>query len=452
VNLTLETARKATGGDVLNAGAFPRELCVVTDSRSLREGDTFLALHGERFDGHRYLADAVRAGAAAVIVDEPGAAPDGIPALVVSDTKRAYMDLAAQARAQYLGRVVAITGSAGKTTVKFLLVRLLQEHFGEAGVATAPANENNEIGVSKLLLAANASADVLVVEMGARHAGDIANLVAVARPHVGVLTNVGEAHLAIFGSRQALADTKWQLFSGGAQAILNANDAVSRERAASLSSAPRWFGIGEPVFPGTFVVDECTLAVTDATPPQRVTIAPHLPGRHNHANLAAAIAAARVVGVPTASILRVLEHLVLPPGRYERVPIGRCTYVYDAYNANASGTVATLEAFAKEPATRRIAVLASMAELGDEAPEMHRRVGAAAAASNLDGLLLGGEFAADLKAGASEAGFPAARIETFEANSDAVAWLRANTQPGDAVLLKGSRMYHLEEVLEGVRA
>ncbi|MDQ2663187.1 MAG: UDP-N-acetylmuramoyl-tripeptide--D-alanyl-D-alanine ligase [Candidatus Eremiobacteraeota bacterium] len=451
MNLTLESAKTATGGNLRNADDFPMSLRIVTDTRSLRAGDTFLALRGERFDGHDYLGAAVTAGAGAVIIDEPSAALEGVATLVVSDTKRAYMDLATAARAQYSGRVVAITGSTGKTTVKVFLAQLLRAHFGAERVSTAPANENNEIGVSKLLLATEPGIDVVVVEMGARHPNDIAELVGVAKPHLGVLTNIGEAHLEIFGSHEVLAQTKWGLFSGGAQAILNAHDSVSQDRAPSLALPPRWFGVGEPTLPGTYVVDEATLALTDASPACRLAIETHLPGRHNLANLAAAIAAARVLGVPVDAIVRTLGDVALPPGRYERIAIGDCAYVYDAYNANLSGMLAALEAFATESALRRIAVLASMAELGAGSAEMHRRAGAAATASGVDMLLVGGAFATDLERGALDAGLSAERIVPFENNGAAIRWLRAHVRPGDAVLLKGSRVYRLEEIVEAMR-
>lgn len=451
MNLTLESAKTATGGNLRNADDFPMSLRIVTDTRSLRAGETFLALRGERFDGHDYLGAAVTAGAGAVIIDEPSAALDGVATLVVRDTKRAYMDLATAARAQYTGRVVAITGSTGKTTVKVLLAQLLRAHFGAERVSTAPANENNEIGVSKLLLATEPGIDVVVVEMGARHPNDIAELVGVAKPHLGVLTNIGDAHLEIFGSHEVLAQTKWGLFSGGAQAILNAHDAVSQDRAPSLALPPLWFGVGEPTLPGTYLVDEATLALTDASPACRLAIETHLPGRHNLANLAAAIAAARVLGVPVDTIVRTLGDVALPPGRYERIAIGDCAYVYDAYNANLSGMLAALEAFATEPALRRIAVLASMAELGAGSAEMHRRAGAAATASGLDMLLVGGAFATDLERGALDAGLAPERIVPFENNGAAIGWLRAHVRPGDAVLLKGSRVYRLEEIVEAMR-
>ncbi|MDQ6823055.1 MAG: UDP-N-acetylmuramoyl-tripeptide--D-alanyl-D-alanine ligase, partial [Candidatus Eremiobacteraeota bacterium] len=289
------------------------------------------------------------------------------------------------------------------------------------------------------------------VEMGARHDGDIAELVKIARPHIGILTNIGEAHLEIFGSREALARTKWGLFSMDAQAILNANDAVSSLRAASLRTPPKWFGAGAPSYPGTYLADPRTLELTDAQPAVRVDIHVHIPGKHNHENVAAAIAAARVCSMPVTDIVAAAPTLTLPPGRYERMKIsGRPAIIYDAYNANMTGTLAALDAFADEPGRRRIAVLASMAELGEEAPLMHERVGSHAAASHVDVLLVGGEFADSLAKGAREAGFAADRIERFSNNTAAVTWLRRYAGNDDVVLLKGSRIYKLEEIIEGL--
>lgn len=451
MTLTLERAAGATAAHVYEAKRFPARLRVVTDTRTIERGDTFLALRGERFDGHDYVAQAVSKGAAAVILEDPAARVAGIPALLVADTKRAYVALAAAARADFGGAVVGITGSTGKTTTKHVLAQLLNVHFGEEAVLATPANENNELGVSKLLLAAEEKHRALVLEMGARHEGDIAELVGIARPHVGVLTNVGEAHLEIFGSRDALARTKWGLFSAGARAVLNAGDAVSKMRAASLRMPPKWFGAGTPSLPGTYVVDGLTLEVTDEDPALRSDIALRVPGKHNRENVAAAIAAARVLDMPLAEIVGAIPQLGLPRGRYERIEItGRPALIYDAYNANMSGTLAALDAFAHEAGARRIAVLASMAELGDEAPLMHERVGSHAAASNVDVLLVGGAFAQSLAKGAREGGLAADRIEFFSANADAIAWLRRHARSDDVVLLKGSRMYKLEEIVEGL--
>ena len=452
MQVTFAEAISATSAVAHNPERAPHECELSTDTRSLRPGQTYLALRGENFDGHDYVARAVAAGAAAIVVDRPDALLEGVPALLVADTKQAYMQIARAARMKYGGRVVAITGSAGKTTTKALLEQLLIASYGEGRVYASPANENNEIGVSKLLLALEPKHDVAIVEMGARHPGDIAALVEIALPHVGVLTNVGEAHLEIFGSRQALADTKWGLFSTNSQAVLNAGDAVSRERADSLAKPPRWFGLGSASQPGTFVDAGDVLRVTDASAPFDRALEVPFPGKHNRANLAAAIAAARLAGASLDTLCDAVPSLRLPAGRYERTTLesGLCV-IFDAYNANMSGMVATLDAFAEERAPRRIAVLGSMAELGSESSVMHRSVGAHAASTNVDALLVGGEFANDVAAGATDAGFPIERIVHFQRNDDAAAWLRRNARAGDVVLLKGSRKYKLEEIVEALK-
>lgn len=446
--LTLERAAAASGAQIRNAQSFPKRLRIVTDTRALEPGDTFLALRGEHFDGHAFLPQALEKGAAAFVVDEAQTLPPLAGALIVRDTKRAYMDLASAARELFTGRVIAITGSAGKTTTKHFLAQLLAAHYGEDRVLASPANENNEIGVSKLLLAAAPVHEVLAIEMGARHEGEIAELVQIARPHIGVLTNIGDAHLEIFGSRERLARTKWGLFSQGAQAVLNADDSESALRAPALSTAPLWFGIGTPRIPGVWVVDAKTLLVSNGQE-HRYAIDVQLPGKHNRTNLAAAIAAALASGVPAQTIAAAIPTLTLPAGRYQTFAVeGKPRLIYDAYNANTSGMLAALDAFAAERAARRIAVLASMAELGSDAPAMHERVGAHAARSGVDMLLVGGDFAECIAQGALASGLPRERIVPFTDNERAAAWLREHAHADDAVLLKGSRKYKMEEIIQ----
>ena len=217
MSLSFERAAEATGAEVRAAEHAPQFLKVATDTRSLEPGDTFLALRGERFDGHDFIDEALRKGASALILETPKAQTDGVTTLLVRDTRRAYMDLAAAARAQFAGRVVAVTGSSGKTTTKHLLFQLLCAGLGESAVAATPANENNEIGVSKFLLSVPAAQQVAIVELGARHRGEIAELVAIAAPHIGILTNIGDAHLEIFGSRRSSGfDEVGTLFAGRA--------------------------------------------------------------------------------------------------------------------------------------------------------------------------------------------------------------------------------------------
>jgi UDP-N-acetylmuramoyl-tripeptide--D-alanyl-D-alanine ligase len=459
MKLPLELAIAATGATLIGSDAAPSTLRVCTDTRTLEPGDTFLALRGERFDGHDFAAEAVRRGAALLVIDDEKRCVAGAAAMIVGDTQAAYMALAGAARGLFEGSVIGITGSTGKTTTKAFLVQLLAERY-RGRVLAAPGNENNEIGVSKLMLElSNSEHDVVVVEMGARHYGDIATLVEIARPQLGILTNVGEAHLEIMGSRARLEETKWALFSGGARAILNGADSVSRQRAPALSSTPHWFAadVSSLESPAGFEV------LTAFADPNRLIhrrgaqtfesdVAVRVPGRHNRANLAAAVAGAIELGVPLERLADAVAEVRLPEGRYDRIPIaGGIALIYDAYNANASSMIAALDAFAAEGAARRIAVLASMAELGGESKTLHERVGEHAA-SFVDVLVLRGEYATDVARGAQRAGLDAERIVRVETNAEAIAWLREHARADDLVLLKGSRKYKLEEIVEELRA
>jgi UDP-N-acetylmuramoyl-tripeptide--D-alanyl-D-alanine ligase len=461
MRVPLDRAIAASGATLVDGAAAPATLRIGTDTRSIEPGDAFVALHGERFDGNNFAAEAVRRGAALLVLDRPAARVAGVPAMLVERTDRAYMAFARVARELFDGHVVAVTGSTGKTTTKTFLAQLCAAQYGDR-VLASPGNENNEIGVSRLLLgASNEAHDVVIAEMGARRYGDIAILVDIARPHVGILTNVGEAHVEIMGSRERLAETKWALFSQGASAVLNADDEVSVNRAPMLPQPPSWFAAvaSEPApqlraefEPLTALVGERRLLVRERGARSEYGIETHVPGLHNRVNLAAAIAGARRLGVSLERLIPVIPALQLPPGRYDRLAIeGGPRVIYDAYNANASGMIAALDAFAGETASRRIAVLASMAELGDESQSLHERVGEHAA-GKVDVLLVSGDFATALARGARRAGLASSQIVLIRNNAHAAAWLREHATGDDAILLKGSRKYKLEEIVEELYA
>jgi UDP-N-acetylmuramoyl-tripeptide--D-alanyl-D-alanine ligase len=457
MKLPVLDAIAATRAHVIEPAALPDALSVRTDTRALERGATFLALRGERFDGHAYVAEAFARGAACAIVEDPGVVPAGRPALVVASTLQAYLDLAGLARARIRGTVVGITGSTGKTTTKQFLLGLLRG-AGIAAVAT-PENENNEVGVAKFLCGLDeGDGRVAIVEMGARKHRDLDVLVAAARPDVGLLTNIGEAHLEIMGTLERIAETKWALPAGSRRAVLSLDDAVSRSRAASLLASPMWYGIDDerpPAGERAVVIEPDavrTIVADGRTGTHRIAIG--FPGDHNRRNLAGAFAAALLCAdavsgsadpVPLAAAV---ASLVLPHGRYEVVELaGGVRVVFDAYNASLSGTLATLGTFARENASRKIAVLGSMAELGDDAPAMHQKIGELA--GRLDVVLAGGTFAADTARGVESVGGVVVRYAT---NVDAVAWLRANVRSGDAILLKGSRVYKMEQIAEALGA
>jgi len=449
---------RVTRARAFDVGRLPTRVEIETDTRAMRPGALFVALRGARFDGHDHIAAALAAGAIGVVVSRPETVPPGTPAFVVADTTVAYLALGSLARSQSRAALAAVTGSAGKTTTRALLAMLL-ETSAPGRVAAAIGNENNEIGVAKLLLAVPEGARYVVAELGARHVGEIEPLARAARPEVAILTNVGEAHLEIMGSPQRLADTKWAIFGTGAAPVLGAGDTVSRERAASLGRPVTWFALDAEAAPASAddtvvrLVGRERLAIERARSSESFDVTVGVPGDHNRRNVAAAAAGALVLGVAPAHIAAALATLALPTGRYERVELlGDAAAIYDAYNASPAGTLATLASFAAEPAARRIAVIASMAEVGPQSAEHHVRVGAAAARSGLTSLLVGGDFAGDLARGARDGGLAPEHVVPFADNAAALAWLRANVRPGDLVLFKGSRCYRLEEIVDGLRA
>jgi len=362
------------------------------------------------------------------------------------------------ARARIRGTVVGITGSTGKTTTKQFLLALLRG--AGVPVSATPENENNEVGVARFLCGlAEGDERVAIVEMGARKHRDLDVLVAAARPDVGVLTNIGEAHLEIMGSRERIAETKWALPAGSRRAVLNLADEASRAKAASLAAAPIWYGIDDERPPhgqrGVVIERDAvrTVAEDGATAVHRIAI--HFPGDHNRRNLGGAFAAAllcieRVAGGATVEQLaEAVGTLVLPHGRYEVIElVNGVRLVFDAYNASLSGTLATLATFGREEAERRIAVLGSMAELGSDAPAMHEKIGEIAA-KRTNVVLAGGSFAADTARGVELGGGTVVR---YGSNDAAIAWLRANVRAGDAILLKGSRVYRMEQIAAALGA
>jgi UDP-N-acetylmuramoyl-tripeptide--D-alanyl-D-alanine ligase len=451
VRLNITAAIAATKAQVVAPDALPPTLLVRTDTRALEVGSAFLALRGERFDGHAYVARAFDDGAACAIVEDASVVPAGKPALVVADTLQAYLDLGELARGQVRGSVVGITGSTGKTTTKQFVLGLLRAAGVEA--TATPENENNEVGVAKFLCGLEmGDSRVAIVEMGARKFRDLDVLVGAAQPDVGLLTNVGEAHLEIMGSRERIAETKWALPAGSRRAVLNLADDASLARAATLPAPPVWYGIDDERPPhgerAVIVEREAVWCIAEDGTTETHRIAIGFPGDHNRRNLAGAFAAALLCGAAPAALAAGVAQLALPHGRYEIVQLaGGITLVFDAYNASLSGTLATLATFGREPARRRIAVLGSMAELGDDAPAMHERIGEVAA--RLDLVLAGGRFREDVARGVARAG---GTVVSYADNTEATRWLRENARAGDAILLKGSRMYKMEEIARGLGA
>jgi UDP-N-acetylmuramoyl-tripeptide--D-alanyl-D-alanine ligase len=458
MSLTFARFLEVSGGRfIADAATLPAEFRPSTDSRSIQRGEVFVCLHGPDFDGHDFIASALERGASAIVVDDEATIPRPAlaPIVRVADTKAAYLSGAAAARRTFGGQVIGITGSNGKTTTKEFAAQILSRH---RRVAATPHNENNELGVAKLCYRLSPDIDVAIAEFGARHPGEIAQLVDLAAPAIGVLTNIGEAHLEFFADQNELARTKFALFAQGARPVCNAADAWSRmlTAEAKLDAATLWTRlVGDPLMSGIMLEAgmprdgqvAVTFGASHAFAPWR------LPGEHNLRDALLAAGAAILAGLSFEHTVEAFAELRLPPGRFETHAL-RCgaIVIYDAYNASPTSMLHALQTFSALEGSRHIAVLGSMAELGAQAQEHHRRVGAMAAHSRLDELYCGGAFADEIARGAKDAGMPAAKVSLFVTNAEIGDRLRRSLGPGDCVLLKGSRVQKMEEILSGLLA
>jgi UDP-N-acetylmuramoyl-tripeptide--D-alanyl-D-alanine ligase len=440
------------------AQALPATVCGVTqDTRKLTPGCLYVALRGERFDGHDFVGRALAGGAAAALVERSWRAPAGAsdwPLIRVADTRGA---LAAAARAwrrrNHATHVIGITGSSGKTTTKEMAATL----FTAGGAVHATqGNLNNEIGLPLSLLAMPEGTAFGIFEMGTNHPGEIARLAEVLEPQAAIISSIGAAHIEHFGSVEAIAREKGDVLralpaEGFAvlcreTACFGALAGMTRARVVTTSLATRdadYFGeILEPL--------TGAISVTDRETGVRTVVRSGLPGEYNASNLLLAFAAARAAGVPGQEAAQALMGLTLPGMRWEVLERDGVTVVNDAYNANPSSMVAVVRTFMKLPCPgRRILVLGDMLELGAHAEALHREVGRCVAGLAPDAFFaVGPDTRAYVADEALKSGLPPARVLLFDQSARASAALRSFVRPGDCVLLKASRGMRLERILD----
>lgn len=448
--LLWEELARVTGGEPLGwswaMGADRAIAGVTTDSRQVRPGEAFVALRGETFDGHGFVAAAMERGAAIALVETPildGAGQPPFPQVVVGDTLGAYQALGRAWRSRFDIPIVAITGSVGKTSTKECIAAVL----GTAGtVHKTYGNFNNEIGVPKTLLQLDGSHDFAVVEMAMRGRGQIAELARTAVPTVGVITNVGTAHIGLLGSEQAIAEAKCELLAelpDGAIAVLNGDDARLMATAARVWSGKTvTYGLEGGDLRGDLTGDGAIVVAGQRFPLP-------LPGRHNALNFLAALAVAQVVGVPWAPLQGGLA-VVLPDGRSRRLVLAADIELLDeTYNAGLESMLAALGLLAETPGTRRLAVLGTMKELGDRAAEFHRRVGERVRELALDGLLVMADEPVAREIATGAAGIP---CECFDDREALTARIKAMLRPGDRWLFKASHSVALDRVVQAIEA
>ena len=459
VALTAAMVAEATRGHVAAGDPATRFTGVSTDTRTITPGTLFVALRGDRFDAHAFVADAVRGGATGVVVTSvPGGALD-VVVIVVPDTLRALQHLGGAIRRASGTPVVAITGSAGKTTTKEVTGALLAA--GGLNVYRNPGNLNNHIGLPLSLTQLTAGYDVAVVELGMNHEGEIRALVALAEPDVRVWINVGDAHVGHFGSREKVADAKAEVLEGARPETLlvaNADDGLVTARIAGFAGRTVTFGesAGADVR-ATRVTDRGFDGVDAHVTTRRggIDITLPLPGRVNLSNVLAAIAVAIEFNVPLALMTARIAALTPVSRRGSSVvlPSG-VRVVDDSYNASPAAVEATLTALGRTSVGgRRIAVIGEMLELGSSSEALHAACGQVAARTGVDVLVaIGGPSAQALADGAVRGGLAPARVHRFADSASAAAAMHGLVAPGDVVLVKGSRGTRTDVVVDRLMA
>lgn len=426
---------------------------VSTDTRTLARGDLFVALRGERFDGHAFLEEARAAGAAAVMVDTD-AVDTILPAIVVEDTRRALGQLGAHWRGRFSLPLVALTGSSGKTTVKEMLAGILRGASAASGTPDAApqtvlatrGNLNNDIGMPLMLLELNDTHRYAVLEMGMNHAGEIAYLAKLAAPEVAVITNAGRAHIEFLGSEEAIASAKGEIFEGlkrDGTAVINADDRYA-ETWRELAGARRRveFGLEQPAaVTATYLSRAHTSEIVLKTPAGEVPATLRAPGVHNVRNALAAAAAAIALDIPVEAIAAGLERYAGIKGRLQiKRGLNGATLIDDTYNANPESMRAAIAVLTQSEGPTLL-VLGDMGELGAQATQLHAELGAHAREAGVTRLLALGEHSA----GTARA-FGAGATHYADVD-DLIAEAKRGLAPGATVLVKGSRFMRMERVV-----
>jgi UDP-N-acetylmuramoyl-tripeptide--D-alanyl-D-alanine ligase len=444
---TLHAVAAACGGVLLCGDGAVTVTNVNKDTRSLQAGDLYWALRGENFDGHDFVASAAAAGAVGAVVaqDVPGTA-DGFSLIQVADTLTALQRLAAWYRDRLSARVVCLTGSNGKTSTKDFTAAVAGTKFS---VSKTEGNLNNQIGLPLTILSAKRSDQVCVWEIGMNHAGEIEPLARLARPDIGIITNIGVAHIEFLGSREAIAQEKGMLgeaLPADAVLVLPESDEFTPSLAARTKARVVLAGASggahaENLRPSTHGLDFDLVRGKER-------VAAHLPvtGEHMVRNALLAVSAGLELGLSLRECASGLAATKLSARRLACLDVRGVTVLDDSYNANPDSMEAALHALRGLPGGgRRFAVLGRMGELGAYADEGYRRVGRTAA-STMDVLIAVGAETSPLADEAEKAGLSEVRRATD--TTDAAKLLRDLTRPGDAVVVKGSRAARMERVLE----
>lgn len=427
------------------------ETCVeqiVTDSRKITPGCLFVALQGDRFDGHDYIASAYEQGCVCVISHKPVEPPTGKAAIIVKDTKRALMDLAAYYREQFYIPVVGITGSVGKTTTKEFIYSVLSQGF--CAIKTE-GNFNNEIGLPLTVFRLERETQLAVLEMGMSGFGEIANLTAIAKPYIGVITNIGTAHIENLGSREGILKAKMEIAQGiapGGYLVLNGDEPLLRGATIKKGITPIYYGVEnqENDFYATNIQSFDDHTIFEVRGRMQRTVRINTVGVHNVYNALAAMCVGFLLGIGPEKMqegLLAFQNAAMRQNIYQKNGI---TIIDDCYNANPDSMKAALKVLAGKEG-KKIAVLGDMLELGSYSQLGHNEVGACARQLGIDLVLCYGEESRYIAEGFVKNRDPHQKAAYFSDKEMLAQCLKSQLCPGDVVLFKGSRGMKMEELI-----
>lgn len=456
--LSVQKVIGAVNGRLLAGDPVSVVTGVSTDTRSLKPGDLFVALKGEQADGHMYVRRAIELGAAAVLISDESCLPPETSAVAIKvvDPLWALGDLAKHYRSLFKVRVVGITGSVGKTTTKEMLTTITQQRWK---VLKNTANYNNEIGLPLTLFQLDRSYEVVVLEMAMRGLGEIQRLASIAKPEIGIITNIGISHIERLGSQGSIANAKAELLGElppEGVAVLNVEDGyfeVMKERfkgkVVSFGSSKSADVIGARIKCQDKGQYKFVLLISGQG---AVEVTLPVLGRHNVYNALAAAAAANQLGIDILSIRDGLENATSPDMRMEfTVSKEGYAVLNDAYNASPASVIAALKTLkALKGYDRKVAILGDMLELGDYSRKAHEDVGRELVENGIKKLIVVGELAAGIADGARSAKMPNDAIKSYKCSTEAAEKIKSHLRAGDAVLVKGSRAVKMEEIVRAL--
>ncbi len=447
---TIEEILEATNGKLLQGNESLKVSGISIDSRTLKQNELFIAIKGERFNGHSFIAQALRKGAGAILFSDTHFLKDrrySISMIKVRDTVQALGDLAHYHRARFKIPVIAITGSNGKTTTKEMLSKILSKRFN---VLHNPGTQNNHIGVPLTLLDLRTRHEFAVVEIGANHAGEIDRLSRIVRPTAAIITNIGPSHLEFFKSPKGVLRAKLELIRNlakDAKLVINKDDRyLSRLNGAICKTVT--FGINRlSDFQGE-IVKQSENEILFLLNRRHYIALPAL-GRHNVYNALASIACARNFGISYNEIKDAFLSFQMPAMRMQRLNVNNIKIINDCYNSNPASLRCALD-FLKNYSTqgKKILIFGDMLELGRSAKKFHLDAGKSIAKAKIDFLITVGSLAKDIVSGAHLAGMPKQAVRFCRTSSQAAKFLRRLAEHGDVVLIKGSRAIKMENIVE----